>query len=112
MRVLLRLRLGSLPDVVDVRDAPNGRAAIDVAASDPPDVVVLDLQMPVMSGDVALPLLREILPEAYIVVNSAKPRALAPAGVLELSNAYCEKLVDDVVAIVASAASTMSVRPR
>ena len=34
----------------DVREAENGAQALDVMQSTPPDVVVLDLMMPVMSG--------------------------------------------------------------
>jgi len=37
-------------DGYDFLEAPNGREALDLMRSDHPDVVVLDLMMPVLSG--------------------------------------------------------------
>ena len=34
----------------DVRSAPSGRAAIQAASDDPPDIVLLDVKMPEMDG--------------------------------------------------------------
>ncbi len=56
-----------------VGQAGDGAAAVRLAESEHPDVVVLDLQMPLMDGLTALPLLRERLPDARIVVLSTFP---------------------------------------
>jgi signal transduction histidine kinase/DNA-binding NarL/FixJ family response regulator len=45
---------------LEVYTAINGRAAIDVARTHPPDVVFMDLEMPVMDGFEALARLREL----------------------------------------------------
>jgi PAS domain S-box-containing protein len=55
-----------------VLEAGNGREALDVleAASPRPAVVLLDLAMPVMSGEEALPLLLEKQPSLRVIVSS------------------------------------------
>ena len=65
MRIALR-RAGY--DVVG--EAGDGAAGIEVARAERPDLVVLDLSMPVMDGLEALPHIRESLPDATIVVMS------------------------------------------
>lgn len=56
-----------------VGQARDGAEAVRLAESEQPDVVVLDLQMPTMDGLTALPLLRDRLPDARIVVLSTFP---------------------------------------
>ena len=69
LRDLLRIALtrGGF-DVVG--EAGNGSRGIDVVRTHRPDVVVLDLAMPVMDGIEALPSIRRLVPEAKIVVLS------------------------------------------
>lgn len=57
-------------DFVLVGEADNGEAGIEVAAREQPDIVLLDLAMPVMDGLTALPLIQEAVPAARIVVLS------------------------------------------
>jgi two-component system, chemotaxis family, chemotaxis protein CheY len=54
-----------------VGQAGDGRAGVDVVRAERPDVVLLDLGMPVMDGVEALPLIRELVPDAQIIVLSA-----------------------------------------
>jgi DNA-binding LytR/AlgR family response regulator len=49
-RRVLRDELATLPDVEIVGEAENGEAALTEIESERPDLVLLDLQMPVMSG--------------------------------------------------------------
>jgi DNA-binding NarL/FixJ family response regulator len=51
-----------------VGEAGNGREALDRVAAAEPDVVLLDLNMPVMDGYETLPGLRGLLPGTRIVV--------------------------------------------
>ena len=71
IRDLIRLRLSLEPEFEVVGEAANGAEALEVAKTVTPDAMVLDLGMPVMSGDEAIPLLRSILPTTRIVVYSA-----------------------------------------
>ncbi len=50
-----------------VREAVDGQAGVDAAANCP-DMILLDLAMPVMDGFEALPLLREACPDTSITV--------------------------------------------
>jgi DNA-binding NarL/FixJ family response regulator len=50
IRAGLRALLGSEPDIVVVGEAANGREALDVARKTSPDVVLMDIRMPVMDG--------------------------------------------------------------
>ncbi|HVV37123.1 MAG TPA: response regulator [Acidimicrobiales bacterium] len=54
-----------------VAEAPNGRDAIGHAARCDPDLVLLDLAMPVMDGLEALPRILEVAPRSQVIVLSA-----------------------------------------
>lgn len=51
-----------------VGEAENGREAVDVAGEQRPDVVLLDIAMPVMDGIEALPLIRTASPNSKVIV--------------------------------------------
>ncbi|HYQ82450.1 MAG TPA: response regulator transcription factor, partial [Rubrobacter sp.] len=51
-----------------VAEAADGREAVDLARKHGPDVVVLDVEMPVMSGQVALRRLLDLRPPPRVVI--------------------------------------------
>jgi|tagenome__1003787_1003787.scaffolds.fasta_scaffold20988632_3 CheY-like chemotaxis protein len=57
-----------------VGSAADGQQALDALPSARPDVVLLDLSMPVMDGLEALPLIRRDAPHAVVVMLSGYPR--------------------------------------
>jgi DNA-binding NarL/FixJ family response regulator len=63
----LRLAFGLEPDLDVVGEAENGRQAIEAAAALLPDVVVMDLLMPVMNGVDATREIRTRLPDVEVV---------------------------------------------
>jgi DNA-binding NarL/FixJ family response regulator len=69
IRELLRIVLELEGNEV-VSEAGNGREAVEEAERLQPDVVLLDLSMPVMDGLEALPEIRRVAPEARIIVLS------------------------------------------
>jgi CheY-like chemotaxis protein len=93
----LRLLLGSLfrayPGVEVVAEAADGEQAVALAALHQPDLVVLDLAMPVLDGASALPRLREVAPESRVVVLTAVPRVSEPDTLGLGAAAYVEKTV-------------------
>jgi signal transduction histidine kinase len=70
LRDLLTMALERTGEFQVVAQAENGRQAVDVAASVDPDLVLLDIAMPVMDGLEALPLVRRSCPAAIVVMLS------------------------------------------
>jgi DNA-binding NarL/FixJ family response regulator len=71
VRAGLRLILETADDLTVVGDAENGRAAIDAVARHQPDVVLMDIRMPVLDGVAATARLRaRERPPAVIVLTT------------------------------------------
>jgi DNA-binding NarL/FixJ family response regulator len=70
IRMLVRRALERNGDLHVVAEAGDGVAGLDAARAHQPDVVLLDIAMPVMDGLEALPLIRELLPEATVIMLS------------------------------------------
>ncbi len=75
-----------------VGTATEGREAVDRAQRTQPDLVLLDIAMPVMDGLQALPLIREVAPQAVVVMLSGYPFATAGQGAIDAgAHGYLEK---------------------
>jgi DNA-binding NarL/FixJ family response regulator len=70
MRLLLRVIVSLERQFCVVGEASNGREAISFARELQPDVILLDLSMPVCTGLEALPEIRLAAPAAAVVVFS------------------------------------------
>lgn len=70
VRVLLRLHIDR-PGMSVVGEAATGEDAIRVVEEQRPDVVVLDLNMPVLDGVEALKVIKERWPSTNVVVHTA-----------------------------------------
>ena len=66
-RAGLRTLLSTRPELEIVGDAENGQAALELAAATRPDVVLMDLKMPVLDGVAATRQLRVQQPDIRIV---------------------------------------------
>ena len=92
LRELLTVLLDVEDDFEVVGTAADGVQALDKADALEPDIVLLDLAMPVMDGLQALPGLRERLPNARIVIFSGfEHEALAREALAAGADAYIEK---------------------
>lgn len=92
IRELLHLQLDRAPGISVVGVGSDGLEAIALAEEHQPDVLVLDLGLPRLSGIDALPRLREISPRTKVVAlsgfeESSQAKEAREAGV----DAYVEK---------------------
>lgn len=113
LRLLFTVTLEATGDFAVVATAGDGRTAIDVCERWQPDLVLLDLSMPVMDGLEALPHLRSVAPDATVVVLSGfDARSLEPQVLGLGAAAYLEKglpqrdLVARLRALTGKAAAT------
>ena len=108
VRAGLAALLGSAERIEVVGAAADGREGVDLAVQLQPDVVLMDLSMPVMDGLAATRLIRQALPSSQVVVLTSFAdhhrgvQALAAGAV-----AYLLKDCDptDIIATVRAAAS-------
>lgn len=86
-----------------VGTAADGREAVAVARVEPPALVLLDLQMPVMDGHAALAALRDLPGHLPVVFMSAGLRAQRAAAQSD-ADGYLEKPfgVDELLRLIAS----------
>jgi DNA-binding NarL/FixJ family response regulator len=92
LRELLTLLLETEDDFEVIGTASDGEQAVGVAEALRPDIVLLDLAMPVMDGMQALPQLRRCLPDALIVIFSGfEQAALVDEALAAGADAYLEK---------------------
>ena len=68
VRSFVRQLFESQPDFEISGEAENGRDAVEKAERLKPDLIILDLIMPVMTGLDAAPLLRQLLPDTRIIL--------------------------------------------
>ena len=70
IRGLISRMLSSEPSITVVASVGNGQMAIDALSRHDVDVIIMDIEMPVMDGLTALPKLLEVDPEVRIVMAS------------------------------------------
>jgi diguanylate cyclase (GGDEF)-like protein len=91
-RERLRVSLASQPEIEVVAEAGNGEEAISLAVSHRPDVVLMDVRMPVLDGVAATRRIHELLPKARIVAYAGSDDAGDVMAMMEAgADAYCLK---------------------
>lgn len=102
-RLTLKLALASQENIQIVGLASNGKEALEMVKRYHPDVIVLDLQMPVMDGWSASDQIKKIAPNtriiAYSSVEDTKIQETREMGRLD---AFCRKDVPttELIALV------------
>lgn len=89
VRSVVRICLQLEEDFTVVGEAASGEQAIKAAAELRPDVVLLDLDMPDMSGLDALPAIRSASPGSRVAVLSAYPDPYTLTETLALGAHIC-----------------------
>lgn len=70
VRGMVQRALRSAPGIEIVATAANGQLALEQLAKIPADIIVLDIEMPVMDGLTALPKLIALAPQARVIMSS------------------------------------------
>jgi len=91
-REAVKASLAEQPEIEIVGEAENGEDAISTAASLRPDVVLMDVKMPVVDGIDATRRIRGLLPRARIVAYAGSDDTDDVMAMLEAgADAYCVK---------------------
>jgi DNA-binding NarL/FixJ family response regulator len=94
LRYLLRLSLETQGSFEVVGEASNGREAVQMAELHQPDVILLDVAMPVMDGLEAIPQIRELSPSTKIVMLTGFSTPALARKALDLgADLYLQKSV-------------------
>ena len=91
IRRLTRMMLDLDDRFVVVGEAADGAQAVEVAAAQRPDAIVLDIAMPVMDGLDAIPLIRERSPTTKIIVLSAYPEEASREAMARGAHGWVDK---------------------
>jgi DNA-binding NarL/FixJ family response regulator len=77
------------PDCLVLGEAADGKLALQQIARTPPDVVLLDVRMPVLDGIASTRRIRAEFPQVCVVGMSIGPDAKDTAGIQEAGAASC-----------------------
>jgi DNA-binding NarL/FixJ family response regulator len=84
MRLMVRIALANDERWNVVAEAANGMDAIDAAEREQPDVVLLDLEMPWMSGAECMPRIQVVAPHTRVVIWTVEPEGPRARSAMEL----------------------------
>jgi CheY-like chemotaxis protein len=92
VRAGLRATLAGQAEIEIIAEAANGEEAISLAAARAPDVVLIDVAMPVLNGFAATRQIRELLPTVRIVAFACSDDTEVGTAMVEAgANDYCVK---------------------
>lgn len=91
-RTGVKTSLAHYDDVEFIGEAENGMQLLNLLKFLKPDVILLDIQMPIMDGIATLPEVRKILPEARIIMLTMNNDVSMISRLMEIgANSYLTK---------------------
>ncbi len=102
-RLTLKLAFSSQENIQVVGLASNGQEAVEMAKRYNPDVIVLDLQMPIMDGWSASSHIKRIAPNTQIIAySSVEDTKFQETSAIGRLDAFCRKDVPttELIALV------------
>jgi len=102
IRRFYKMAVSGNDDIIASLEAEDGQKAIELARVSQPDVIILDIEMPVMDGLTALPKILEVSPKSKVIISSTltnrnaeislKAMSLGAADYIEKPRAETDKL--------------------
>src|SRR5512143_4096468 len=83
VRVAIRDMLANADDILVVGEGGDGNDAIQIAENEKPDVLLLDVQLPVLRGDEVVQRIHETAPEVLVLALSGYDDPVYILGMLE-----------------------------
>ncbi len=108
LRRILRDALSSEPRLKTVAEAANGEEAIAVLERRPIDLVLLDLEMPVMDGQTALRIIKQRWPDLPVLIFSSLTATGSSASVQALMAGAAECILKPQTADASTAKTQMT----
>lgn len=114
MRMGLSSLIASEKDMETVGEADNGQTAVELVRKLKPDIVIMDLMMPKITGSEATRIIHEELPEVKIIIltsfgsSAEMSQAIANGAVGTLMK---DTATDDLVATIRAVAAGKTVIP-
>jgi DNA-binding NarL/FixJ family response regulator len=108
VRYVIRTFLKDVPDVEICGEAANGLDAIEKAKKLEPDLVLLDLSMPMMNGAEVASVLKKNMPHVPIILFTMYSENVGKSLVAALGVAAVLSKPDGVTQVVAAVKSTLA----
>ncbi len=94
-RAGVKTALGAKKDILVIGEADNGMHLLHLVKTIPPDIILLDIQMPIMDGIAALPEIKKICPHTKIIMLTMMDEHSMITRLMELgANSYLSKTSD------------------
>src|SRR6476661_9697477 len=91
----VRTSLATKKDVEMIAEADNGMQLLNLLKHVEPDVILLDIQMPIMDGITTLPEIRKLYPEVKVIILSMHNDHSMISRLMEIgANSYLTKNSD------------------
>jgi len=91
-RTGVKTALSHYPDIEFIGEAENGMQLLNLVKFLQPDIILLDIQMPIMDGIAALPEVKKILPNAKIIMLTMNDDVTMISKLMEIgANSYLTK---------------------
>ena len=91
-RTGVKAALSHYPDIEFIGEAENGMQLLNLVKFLQPDIILLDIQMPIMDGIAALPEVKKILPKAKIIMLTMNDDVTMISKLMEIgANSYLTK---------------------
>ncbi len=97
-RAGVRTALNQKPDIEIIAEADNGMHLINILKTMPAEVILLDIQMPIMDGIQALPEIRKVCPGAKVIMLTMMDDHSMITKLMEIgANSYLSKTSDSEI---------------